>query len=45
MPPGPHVLRVRHPQYELWERTIVVRAGQTEKVVVDLPAQGVRRQP
>jgi len=45
MPPGPHALRVRHPQYELWERTIVVRAGQTEKVVVDLPAQGVRRQP
>ncbi len=42
--PGPHSVRVRHPLYEVWERQVTIRAGQVEKVVVDFPAQGVRKQ-
>lgn len=40
-----HVLRVRHPLYETWERPVTIRPGQTEKIVIDLPAEGVRKQP
>jgi len=45
LPAGVHVLRVRHPLYELWERPVSIRPGETAKVVVDLPTQGVRKQP
>jgi len=45
LPVGTHVLRVRHPLYELWERPVSIRSGETAKVVVDLPTQGVRKQP
>jgi serine/threonine-protein kinase len=45
LPVGTHVLRVRHPLYELWERPVTIRSGETAKVVVDLPTQGVRKQP
>jgi serine/threonine-protein kinase len=41
---GPHAVVVRHPLYEPWEGRVTVRAGQTERVVVDFPAQGRRRQ-
>ena len=37
--------RVRHPLYETWERPVTIRPGQTEKIVIDLPAEGVRKQP
>jgi hypothetical protein len=40
---GTHTLRVRHPAYEPWEKAIVVRAGQTERMVVDLEKEGVRK--
>jgi serine/threonine-protein kinase len=42
---GTHVLRVRHPLYEVWERPVSIRPGETAKMVVDLPTQGVRKQP
>jgi serine/threonine-protein kinase len=42
---GAHVLRVRHPLYEVWERPVSIRPGETAKMVVDLPTQGVRKQP
>ena len=42
---GVHALEVRHPLYEPWEARVTVRPGQTERVVVDFPAQGRRKQP
>jgi eukaryotic-like serine/threonine-protein kinase len=33
---GPHVVRVRNPAFELWEGRVVVRPGQTERLLVDL---------
>jgi len=30
-----HRVRVRHPTYEVWEREVVIRSGQVEKVRVD----------
>jgi hypothetical protein len=45
LPAGSHVVRVRHPLYEVWERPVSVRSGETAKMVVDLPTQGVRKQP
>jgi serine/threonine protein kinase len=45
LPAGTHVLRVRHPLYEVWERPVYIRPGETAKMVVDLPTQGVRKQP
>jgi serine/threonine-protein kinase len=43
LPAGAHTVRVRHPLYEPWERTVTIRAGQLERVLVDLPAMGVRK--
>jgi len=40
---GAHVIRIRHPAYEPVERRVTVRPGQTEKVVVDFSAAGVRK--
>ena len=45
LPVGTHVVRVRHPLYEVWERPVSIRSGETAKMVVDLPTQGVRKQP
>jgi hypothetical protein len=42
---GTHAVSVRHPLYEQWDGRITIRAGQTERVVVDFPSQGKRRQP
>jgi serine/threonine-protein kinase len=44
LPSGAHALTVRHPLYEPWEGRVTIRAGQTERVVVDFPAQGQRKQ-
>jgi serine/threonine-protein kinase len=41
---GAHVVRVRHPLYEVFERPVSIRPGETAKMVVDLPTQGVRKQ-
>jgi serine/threonine-protein kinase len=43
LPPGVHRVRVRHPSFEVWEREVAIRSGETEKVVVDFNAAGVRR--
>jgi type II secretory pathway component PulL len=45
LPAGAHVVRVRHPLYEVFERPVTIRPGETAKMVVDLPTQGVRKQP
>jgi serine/threonine-protein kinase len=45
LPAGTHVVRVRHPLYEVFERPVNIRPGETAKMVVDLPTQGVRKQP
>jgi serine/threonine-protein kinase len=45
LPAGTHAVRVRHPLYEVWERPVSIRPGETAKMVVDLPTQGVRKQP
>ena len=42
LPSGTHVVTVRHPLYEPWESRVTIRAGQTERLVVDFPAQGRR---
>ncbi len=42
---GVHTVVVQHPSYEPIERKVTIRAGQTERIVVDFPAQGTRKQP
>ena len=44
LPAGIHTVTIRHPSYEAWEGRITIRAGQTERLVVDFPAQGRRKQ-
>jgi serine/threonine protein kinase len=44
LPSGTHAVTVRHPLYEPWEGRVTIRAGQTERVMVDFPAQGRRKQ-
>ncbi len=43
--PGPHVVRLLHPDYQPLQRRVVIRAGHTENLSVDLPEEGVRKQP
>jgi serine/threonine protein kinase len=38
LPAGSHRVRVRHPGFPLWEKDVVVKAGETTKVLVDLVA-------
>jgi hypothetical protein len=33
---GVHVVRVKNPAYDVWEGRVVVRPGQTERLIVDL---------
>ena len=33
---GSHLVRVKNPAFEAWEGRIVVRPGQTERLIVDL---------
>ena len=44
LPSGTHAVIVRHPLYEPWEGRVTIRPGQTERVMVDFPAQGRRKQ-
>jgi len=37
------VIRVRHPAYEPWERTVMVRSGESGKILVDFLSEGVRK--
>jgi eukaryotic-like serine/threonine-protein kinase len=38
LPAGSHRIRVRHPGFPQWEKDVVVKAGETTKVLVDLVA-------
>jgi serine/threonine protein kinase len=40
---GPHTVSIRHPAYAPIERRVTIRSGQTEKLIVDFPAEGVRQ--
>jgi len=43
--PGPHTVRLNHPEYQPYPRKIVVRSGETTRLVIDLAQDGVRVQP
>lgn len=45
LPSGDHVVRVRHPAFEPLERHVSVKPGETTKLIVDLPAEGVAKKP
>jgi hypothetical protein len=36
-------VRLTHPDYAPFPRRVTIRAGETFRLVVDLPSQGVRR--
>jgi eukaryotic-like serine/threonine-protein kinase len=39
LPAGTHRVRVRHPGFPAWESDVLVKPGETSKVMVDLPKQ------
>ncbi len=41
--PGPHAVLLTHPDYQPFPRKITIRPGETLRLVVNLPAEGVRR--
>jgi serine/threonine-protein kinase len=43
LPAGKHAIVIRHPNYEPIEQEVTVRADETEKVVVNLRREGVRK--
>lgn len=43
LPPGPHAVLLTHPDFAPFPRRVTIRAGETIRLVVDLPSQGVRR--
>jgi hypothetical protein len=43
LPPGRHSVQIRHPAYEVVERSVNVTSGDTLKILVDLPADGKRK--
>ncbi len=43
--PGPHVVRILHPDYEPLQRKVTIRAGERAELVIDLSEKGIRRQP
>ena len=42
---GPHVVTLTHPDYQLYQRRVTIRSGETSRLVVDLSTEGVRRTP
>jgi serine/threonine-protein kinase len=40
---GEHTLRLRHPNYEEVERHVTIRPGETARMTVDFPTEGVRK--
>jgi hypothetical protein len=45
LPAGPHQVLLTHPDYRPYPRRITVQPGETLRLVVDLPTDGVRRRP
>jgi serine/threonine protein kinase len=43
--PGPHTLRVRHPDYEPLQRRVTIRPGVDGKLVLDLAEKGIPKRP
>ncbi len=43
LPPGPHDVRLSHPEFAPFPRRVVIRPGETYRLEVDLPTEGVRR--
>ncbi len=43
LPPGPHAVLLTHPAFQPYPRRVTVRPGETLRLVVDLPTDGVRR--
>jgi hypothetical protein len=41
--PGPHIVRINNALFEEIEKRVTIRPGETEKLVVDLTTQGVRK--
>jgi hypothetical protein len=41
--PGPHTVRIEHPEYRPLQRRVTVREGETEALVIDLAEKGIRR--
>jgi len=41
--PGNHTVKIRNPGWELVERQVTIRPGQTEFLRVDFPKDGVRK--
>lgn len=41
--PGPHAVLLFHPDYLPYRRKITIRSGETFRLAVDLPSEGVRR--
>ena len=43
LPPGPHTVRIEHPDYQPLQRRVSLRDGVVESLVVDLAEKGIRR--
>ncbi len=41
--PGPHAVLLTHPGYQPWPRRVAIRSGETFRLTVDLPTDGVPR--
>jgi serine/threonine-protein kinase len=45
LPPGPHAVLLTHPDYKPYPRRVTIRSGETFRLEVNLPSDGVRRSP
>jgi serine/threonine protein kinase len=43
--PGPHTVRLTHPEYQPYPRRVVVKSAETTRLTVDLAQDGVRARP
>lgn len=43
--PGAHAVKLLHPGFEPWERTVSVKAGEVTRLIIDLSHEGIRRNP
>ena len=43
--PGAHTVRLVHPEFQPYPRTVVVKSGETTRLAVDLRQDGVRARP
>ncbi len=41
--PGAHTVLLEHPDYQPVRRKVTIRSGETQRLAVDLPSEGVRR--